>query len=313
MAKKRPGSKKRGRPRTKARVTLVPATFTITEITPACPGGARPGLDAEVIVTLQQLDTVVRDMRDGLAYPAGVWDEESAVQRYFLYVSMLTDVMLTDMVMSAVHTNDTALLMKQRVLVECAGKAAYFNAHPDYALAMMTIDETKSVLRKAKHGDSDPADIAKAQRDCDDAAHQFARVAHLQKKSFAEIMDEISTRREYVWLFGAPSALLHAEPEGLRQMLETMPDGSQRPRITLPLEQVNAILVDSGANMLMFCDRFVARFRPNDEPMLERIRLLDRHLKQLVLKHPYGRDQEALDAVTEELRAAANGAETTQP
>jgi hypothetical protein len=45
-----------------------------TGATPVAPAMARLGLDAEIILALQAVDELVRDMRKDVKYPIGVWD-----------------------------------------------------------------------------------------------------------------------------------------------------------------------------------------------------------------------------------------------
>lgn len=171
---------------------------------PTSPAASRPGLDAEVILALQDLDRLVRDMRDGLAYPNGVWDETTAVQRYLTYVSMLVDIVLADLVMSALHANDMMVLIKQRMLVEYAAKGAYYNEHSDYALFMMTIDEAEQVFRKLQESNADRSTIEAAQKHRDEMRERYAAVSHLERLPFAKIMSSYGDRDDYVWLYGAP-------------------------------------------------------------------------------------------------------------
>jgi hypothetical protein len=56
--------------------------------------------------------------------------------------------------MSAVHSNDVAVLMKERILVEYANKAVHLNKHPDYALFMTTIHEATSVRDKTRDAEA---------------------------------------------------------------------------------------------------------------------------------------------------------------
>jgi hypothetical protein len=137
-------------------------SVTLDSVTSLCPGMERPGLDGVVFVGLQKIDAFVRDMRKNAQIPNGVWDEDSAVKRYLAYLSMLVDIALSDIAMSAVHSNDVAVLMKERILVEYANKAVHFNKHPDYALFMTTIHEATSVRDKTREGGGSPERLAAA-------------------------------------------------------------------------------------------------------------------------------------------------------
>jgi hypothetical protein len=137
-------------------------SVTLDSVTSLCPGMERPGLDGVVFVGLQKIDAFVRDMRKNAQIPNGVWDEDSAVKRYLAYLSMLVDIALSDIAMSAVHSNDVAVLMKERILVEYANKAVHFNKHPDYALFMTTIHEATSVRDKTRDGGGSPERLAAA-------------------------------------------------------------------------------------------------------------------------------------------------------
>jgi hypothetical protein len=103
-------------------------------LVPTSPEMSRPGLNAEVIVAIQTLYQLIKDMREGLVYPSAPEDEDTAVKRYLLYASMLIDSGLPDIIMSAIAEHDVMVQIKQRILLEYAAKAAYFDDHPDYAL-----------------------------------------------------------------------------------------------------------------------------------------------------------------------------------
>jgi len=272
-------------------------------LVPTSPAVSRVGLDSDVIMALQDLDRLVGEMRKSIPVPNGVWDESSAVQRYLVYLSMLVDVVFGELVMSALHSNDWMVHMKQRMLIEYAAKGAYYDDHPQYALFMMTIGKAEDRLRKVTDAGSDPGIIEAAEQHRDDMRQQFPAVVHTKRVTFAEIMTTYGGRDDYVWLYGAPSALMHGDPEGIDHLIEILPDGTQQPHLTLPLERVNAMLVDAGTNTLMFCNHFIGTFHPEKQPLIDRYKTLHRRFLELVLKHPYGRDADGLRAVTDELVA----------
>lgn len=273
---------------------------------PTCPGGSRPGVDGEVILALTHVDALVREMRVDVSYPMGAWDENSAVQRYLMYLSLLVDIVLADISMSAIHANDMMVLMKMRMLVEYAVKAMYFDDHPDYALHQMTIGEAEEVLKKVRNAGSPDDEIERAQKQLDAMRAQFPSVQHISKKRVAEIVREVAGRDEQVWLYAAPSALLHGDPEGLRQMMSTDESGNAVPRILLPMPALNALLVDSGTNTLAFCERFIRRFHPDGTPLTDRLSYLKQWFHELILRHDHGRDAEPLKTIQIELDALRN-------
>ena len=266
-------------------------------VAPSAPGATRPGIDVELVVALQEIDRLISDMRNGLNYPNQAWNEETAVQRYLLYISMLIDVVLAEFTMSALHSNDMMLIIKQRLLIEYAAKSAYYDEHPDYALFMMTIDRAKQRLKKLRKANADASKIAEAKQHHDEMIRRFPSVASMERLTFDDVMAHYGDADDYVWLYAAPSAILHGDPDGIDVLIETLPDGTQRPHLTLPLEQVNAMLVDAASNTLMFCDHFIGRFRPGEDAFLTRLKSLWKRIHELVLKHPFGRDDDALEAI----------------
>jgi hypothetical protein len=293
---------KRHRQRVKKQVAGRPLTATgAVSLVAESPAASRPGLDATVIMTLQDLDRLVGDMRKEIPVPSGAWDEDTAVKRYLVYLSMLVDILLAEIVMSAIHSSDMMVFMKQRMLVEYAAKAAYYDDNPEYALFMMTIDKADQRLRKLVDADSDPSLVAGAKTYRDDMLRQFSAVSSLKRMPFAAIMTNYADKDDYVWLYGVPSALMHGDPEGIEVLIEVRSDGSQVPTLTLPVERVNAMLVDAGTNTLMFCERFIGRFHANEQGLVARLKDLRRRFLGLVLKHPYGRDADALESVKNEL------------
>lgn len=122
----------------------------------------------------------------------------------------------------------------------------------------------------------------------------------MKRPSFGTIMGEYGAKRDYVWLYGPPSALIHGL-EGIRTLIETHPDGTEEFHLTFPLEQANAMLVDVGGNVLMFCEHFIRRYKPNDEGIVARHNALRRMFHRFVLKHRYGRDADGIAAVEQEI------------
>lgn len=286
------------------------ATVTIDSVTPVCPGMSRPGLDGIVYMALLELDRLLREMRMNVPIPNSVEDEDSAVKWYLVYLSLLVDVALSDSAMSAVHSNDLAVLLKERMLVEYASKAMYCGDHPAYALWYTTIHAAESVAKKLRQGGVGPQEIADADAHLVALRTRFEAVANTQRVSLSRMMRE-QTRDgdpdrndEYVWLYGAPSALLHGDPEGLPQLMRIREDGSQHIEINLEDAFLNALMVDAGSNALAFCKVFIAQFHPGNEAFENRLDSLDRKFKQLALKHSHGRNEETLASIREELASA---------
>ncbi|MHB8145144.1 MAG: hypothetical protein ACYDEU_06070 [Vulcanimicrobiaceae bacterium] len=114
---------------------------------------------------------------------------------------MLVDILLSDI----------AMQIKQRMLVEYAAKAEYYETHPDYALHMSTIGEAESVLKKAKDGGYDAETMKRLEEDLGQERRNFAYVFNVPKPGFDAVMRELAGREsgsndEYVWLCG-PSAI----------------------------------------------------------------------------------------------------------
>jgi hypothetical protein len=280
------------------------AEVTYTEV-PVSPEFARPGLDPDVIRALQATDDLVRDMRRDLPWPNQVWDEDSAVKRYLVYTSVLVDTVLADIGMSALIKNDIMVQSKMRVLAEYAVKGAYYDDHPEYALYMTTIGEAKDVLHKLKDAKKDAASISIAEANVEAMKQRFPHVAHLRRLDIAELMTTYADRADYVWLYRAPSAVLHGDPEGMRLIFERLPDGREKVLLEFELHYVNALLVDAGSNALFFCDHFVSRFHPHDEALKARGAALHERYQRLTLKHPYGRDDDAIAEVESQLSGTA--------
>ena len=257
---------------------------------PGCPGAIRPGLDPQIYNALDKVTLFIRDMHRDVRVCNQVMDEDTAAQRYIAYLSVLVDVSMREMSLSAIHGYDLALLMKQRMLVEYAAKAWYFHRHRDYALFMTTINEAENVVKKFKHAAADAETIKEKQADTDVKKQKFARVANLSAKGLDVVIKECGTGDDYAWLYGGPSALLHGDPEGMRIVLDVNDEGVMRIVTRIPDEQLNAIMVDVGRNTLLFCGAFVACFHPGNQELQDRLNELDRLFDKLLLEHAFGRD-----------------------
>jgi hypothetical protein len=119
------------------------------------------------------------------------------------------------------------------------------------------------------------------------------------------LITSYADRAAYVWLYRAPSAVLHGDPEGMRLIFERQSDGREEVLLEFELDYVNALLVDAGTNALFFCDHFISRFHPNDEDLKVRGTALNEQFQRLILKHPYGRDDDVLVQVEEQLDETA--------
>lgn len=282
-------------------------TFTVKVaggLVPVCPGPSRKGLDGEIFAALKTLYGFVYDMRHDVQVPNDVQDEETAVRRYLAYLSVLVQIGLDEMALSAMHCNDVAVLMKQRMLVEYAAKGQYFHDHPDYALFSTTIDAAASIVMKLEYDASVLAEVLdNRKRDVNEKKNRFARVAHLKHLTLARIMKSLGAKADYPWIYGAPSALMHGDSEGMEVVLPVDEHGSMKVVISLPDEQLNAMMVDAGGNTVMFCEAFIARFRSADDLLKGRLEAISDWFKRLVLKHPHGRDQKVLDSFRAELES----------
>jgi hypothetical protein len=194
--------------------------------------------------------------------------------------------------------------MKLRLLVEYAAKAQYFQNHPDYALYMMTINRAESVRDRATNSRMVPPDkIAKLEAAVAREKEQYSRVARLNKLKFSRILTELATRDEYEWLYGAPSTIIHGDPEGMEHVLDADKATGRITPKQFPIERVNAMMVDAGTNTAMFCDTFITCFHPADESLRGRLENLHNRFRVLILKHPHGRDEEALEQIRSALKS----------
>lgn len=251
-------------------------------------------------------------MRVDIGVPNGAWNEESAIKRYLAYLSMLVDTALTDMVISAIHNSDLAVIMKQRMLVEYSAKGRFYNMHRDHALHLMTIDEARSVLKKVRESDPDSPSVENLEKNYEKKKADFAAVLDARPKSLKDIMVELAidplepgsvTDGDYYFIYAAPSALMHGEPEGMRFIFDRNEEGIEKPKIIVTDDELNAMLVDAGRNTLFFCDTFIDCYHPADSPMIQRVRELSQAFKVLLLRHPHGRDDPVLEEVRRELEA----------
>lgn len=288
-------------------VLLEPAA-TLQSITPGCPGYERPGFDHEVSLALIQVDALIRDMRDAIRVPPLIVDADTALRRYLVYLSMLIDVILADLMMSAVHENDLAVRLKRRMLLEYVNKAIYCADHPDYCLYLTTVAESESVLKKLTDGNAPAADVEAETKHLEVMRDRF-KPSYKRPMKFADIIrdhtrpSESRTNDEYVWLYGMPSALIHGDPEGMRALLPLNTEGYTAPTFAVTIEELNAMMVDVGSNILVFCDIFIHTFKSSVASLKKRSRDLDFILKTLSLKHPYGRPPEAMRLVKTEVAA----------
>jgi hypothetical protein len=211
--------------------------------------------------------------------------------------------MMADMVMSAVHSNDTAVRLKRRILLEYVAKAIYCADYPTYCLFFTTIAESESVLSKMRESNAPLADIEAEERHLETQKGLF-KSAYKKPKSFSEIMRAITGHDEYVGLYRMPSAFVHGDPEGMRALMPPNEQGHAAPTISLSDDELNAMMVDVGANILAFCDIFIATFKPKDESLVKRSSDLNLVFNVLSLKHSYGRPAEGMKVVTAELEAA---------
>jgi hypothetical protein len=301
--------RKRQRPVAPKSTATSNPTVTVQSVTPVCPGAERLGLDGIVYAALAEVESLVKDMREGIDVPNGIWDEETAVRRYLIYLSLLTNIVLADMGMSAVHSNDYAVLMKARILVEYANKAIYCNNNPQYALFFTTICEAESVLKKLRKGGADEDTIAAAEKELQDRKQRFPTVVGMNEVKLGQMMREHTRdgdpkrNDEYIWLYGAPSALLHGDPEGIRTIMPVDDQGHTHLSTSVDDGYLNALMVDAGSNVLIFCDTFIQRFKPEDETLLARLSKLSIAFKTLSLEHAVGRTEESLVILGEELDA----------
>jgi hypothetical protein len=221
---------------------------------------------------------------------------------------MLVDVLLAEMLLSTIHSMDLAVRMKSRILTKYLSKAIFCVEHPDYALWLSTIFNAQSYLKKLRQGGADDAEIALASKDLADQKERFSAVDHYSEpRTVADMMREQTgrngtfTNEEYVWQYAAPSSLIHGDPEGMRWLMSYDATGMTQTTLSLNDKLLNALMVDAGANVLAFCDLFIEKFKPDDKVLATKSAEFHRIFNILALKHAYGRPEEGLRIVREQL------------
>ncbi len=256
-----------------------------------------------------QVDALIGDMRLDIYVPPTIIDADTALRRYLVYLSLLIDVMLADILMSAIHSTDIAVRLKRRMLLEYCAKGLYCFDNPEYCLYFATVAESESILDKLHNGGRPAADI-EAEANHLKGQRQLFAPAYNRPKRFSEIMRHYTrpagsqTNDEYVGLYRLPSAYIHGDPEGMRYLMPLNEHGQTVPTISVSDDELNAMMVDVGANTLVFCDVFIAEFKPDNESLANRSSELDIVFKVLSLKHPYGRTEEGMEHLRAELEAA---------
>lgn len=296
----------------KPQTASVPADMRVESITVACPGAERPGFDAEVFSALFHVNALIEDMRADIHVPPAITDADTAVRRYLVYLSLLIDVMFADTVMSVIHSTDIAVRIQRRMLLEYCAKGLYCFDHPEYCLDFTTTLESKSVLEKLKKGGQPAQEIEVETNHMESQLKRFPP-QYTKPLPFSKMMRHYTrpadseTNNEYVGLYRLPSAYIHGDPEGMRFLMPVNEHGHTVPTITIGNDELNAMMVDVGSNTLVFCRIFIAKFKPDDESLARRNSDLELAFNVLSLKHPYGRPEEAMEALrrdVEEARAA---------
>jgi hypothetical protein len=296
------------RPQTQTPNLKLQVRATVQRI-PACPGAERPGFDPDVLSALHGVNALINDMRLDIYVPPVITDADTAVRRYLVHLSLLIDVMLGDILLSVLHSTDVAVRIKRRMLLEYCAKGLYCFDHPDYCLDFTTTLESKSVLGKLKNGGQPAEDIEVETKHLESQLERFPP-QYTEPIPFSRIFRHYTrpadseTNNEYVGLYRLPSAYIHGDPEGMRYLMPLNEHGHTAPTISVSDDELNAMMVDVGANILVFCDIFIATFKPSDESLTKRSEDLDLVFKVLSLKHPYGRPEEGMKVLKAELEAA---------
>jgi len=244
---------------------------------------------------LKDVDAAFHLMRQDIVVPSSDDDIEGyAVKQYLVYLSMLVDVVFSGLAMNAVHGNDTLVLILQRVMVEYAAKALYYWKHPAFAVFMVIINEADSVVSRATDGGMSAERVAEFRAHASEVRARFPAYANIPGVSVRQMIEEVARTEEWAWLYGAPSVLLHGEPEGMRTMFE-LTDGERRGRIDLDDGYLNAHMVDAGTNVLTFCRAFNVAFHPDDATIATRFEALEERGRKLILRLSEGRDPDAMD------------------
>jgi hypothetical protein len=252
----------------------------------------RGGIDLHILAFLKDVDKAFRAMRADIAPSPGDDIEVECVRRYLAYLSMLVDVALAGLTMNALHQNDLLVVMLQRLLVEYAAKGLYYQAHPRFAVFMMRINEADSVVQRVKDGNLAPERIAEAETHAKEMRATYPDYATIPGVTVRQMMEDVARTEDWAWLYGAPSVLIHGEPEGMRTLYDFSQGG--RARIDLDDSYLNALLVDGGMNTLTFCRAFNSAFHADEPALLERFEALERRAEVLIAKHSDGRDADEL-------------------
>jgi hypothetical protein len=259
----------------------------------------RGGIDLNVLKFLKDVDLAFRNMRINLVLESSDDIEIDCVKRYLVYLSMLLDVALAGLTMNALHQNDLMVVILQRLLVEYAAKGLYYQSHPAFAVFMMLINEADSVVQRSKDGNLAPERIAEAEAHANDMRQKYPEYAKISGVTVRQMMEEVARTEDWAWLYGAPSVLLHGEPEGMRTVYGSSRDG--RPRIDLDDAHLNALLVDGGMNALTFCRAFNAVYHPDDLIKAGQFEALEQRARALIMKHSDGRDEDQIATLRDEV------------
>jgi hypothetical protein len=260
-----------------------------------CRQPVRRGLDIYVLSLLKDAVLLLYDLRDSAKTFTTASDRErAAVQQYLTYLSMLVDLAASGAAALAIHDNARTMFMLNRLLVEYVAKAEYYDKHPDYALWATVIGEREDYLRRVKDWGAAQAEIDVAQAAVDDAKRNYADNPDFKRVRFSDMMIEIAGRETYTALYRDPSIYVHGDPIGMREMLQSTPNGVVG-KIDFDNDRVNGLLVDMAANLLAFCKIYMRNFLEAQRASLQtRYAALERQWVAAVRKYPDDRDPEVL-------------------
>jgi len=266
---------------------------------PAAPSGSRmlvgypavfrEGIDPDVIAALQDLDKLLAEGRDGTEFSFAVTDEASALRSYLLYTTVLVDVVLSAIASAAINSMDLLVIMLQRLMVEYAAKVAYYADHPEHALYAMTIGNAKRILSQLQEAGESAERITEAMRHRELLRSQFSRVDHLRSLRMPEIMRPYAGPADYIGLYAMPSGLLHGDPVGLQFILRSDDRGQLLASFEKSTDEINARLVDAGADAHVVYDQFVSHFFPENQQLACASKALRSRLEKLAVRHHWGR------------------------
>ncbi|HEY1976380.1 MAG TPA: DUF5677 domain-containing protein [Candidatus Baltobacteraceae bacterium] len=279
-----------------------------------CGADTRAGLDTGILVTQKRVEETHYWLRDQVGPLISPDDDPAAamVQRYIFYLSTLVDTAQSSTACLAVHRLDRGVTMIQRTLAEYAVRARFAVSHPDHTLWRLTIAEALDFEKRLKDGGADSRSIAAAEAARIQTEARFAAVGELAKKArwkdlqFKTMFEYVASADQHASLYRWPSAFIHADPAGMRELFQWDAHGSTVVVPDLSDEDINTDLVDATLMLVEFLRAFRDAFPGlhQSEEAASRISELDRENRVHTLRFPKDRPAIYLEQVRSELGLA---------